>query len=78
MELYELRHVSALLLMEHGVPPHSVANQRGHTDGGALIQRLYGQSSARGMCDRIGPALGSWGAEEEQARRDVPANNGVS
>jgi hypothetical protein len=28
------------LLMERGLPPHVVANQLGHTDGGALVQRL--------------------------------------
>jgi integrase len=42
VELYELRHACATLLMERGLPPHVVANQLGHTDGGALVQRLYG------------------------------------
>jgi integrase len=49
VELYELRHACATLLMERGLPPHVVANQLGHTDGGALVQRLYGHPSERGM-----------------------------
>ena len=78
LELYELRRACATLPIERGLAP--VANQLGHTDGGALVQRLYGHSPARGMRDRIGLALGSWGAEEEQTHRDrdVPANGRVS
>ena len=70
LELYELRPACATLLMERGLPPHVVANQLGHTDGGALVQRLYGHPSERGMREQI--AFGSWGADEEQAPRDVP------
>jgi Arc/MetJ-type ribon-helix-helix transcriptional regulator len=47
LELYELRHACATLLMERGLPAHVVANQLGNTDGGALVQRLYGV--ARGI-----------------------------
>ena len=64
--------------MERGLPPHVVANQLGHTDGGALVQRLYGHPSERGMRDQIRLAFGSWGADEEQAQRDVPGNGQVS
>jgi integrase len=78
LDLYELRHACATLLMERGLPPHVVANQLGHTDGGALVQRLYGHPSERGMRDQIRLAFGSWGAEEEQARRDVPGSGQVS
>jgi hypothetical protein len=39
----------------------------------ALISRQYGRPSERGMRDQIRLATGSWGAEEEQARPDVPA-----
>jgi integrase len=78
LELYELRHACATLLMERGLPPHVVANQLGHTDGGALVQRLYGHPSERGMRDQIRLAFGSWGAEEEQAQREAPGNGQVS
>ena len=64
-ELYELRHACATLLMERGLPPHVVANQLGHSDGGALVQRLYGHPSERGIRDQIRIAFGSWGAVEE-------------
>ena len=64
--------------IERGLPPHSVANQLGHTDGGALVQRLYGHPSERGLRGQIRLALGSWRADEEQAHPDVPANGGVS
>jgi hypothetical protein len=76
LELDELRPACATLLMERGLPPHVVANQLGHTDGGALVQRLYGHPSERGMREQI--AFGSWGADEEQAPRDVPGNGQVS
>jgi integrase len=78
LEPYELRHARATPPIERGLAPYVVANQLGHTDGGALVQRLYGHPSERGMRDRIRLAFGSWGAEEEQAQRDVPANGQVS
>ncbi len=47
LEPYELRHACATPLMERGLPPHVVANQLGHTDGGALVQRLRGVAAVR-------------------------------
>ncbi|MGZ8476403.1 MAG: hypothetical protein ACXWWQ_09340, partial [Candidatus Limnocylindria bacterium] len=35
LELDELRHVRAAQPIERGLPPHSVANQLGHSDGGS-------------------------------------------
>jgi len=78
LELYELRHARAAQPIERGLPPHFVANQLGHTDGGAFVQRLYGHPTERGMRDQIRLAFGSWGAEEEQAQRNVPANGEAS
>jgi len=78
MELYELRHACATLLIERGLPPHVVANQLGHTDGGAFVQRLDGHPSERGMRDQIRLAFGLWGADKEQALREVPGNRQVS
>lgn len=49
---HELRHACATMLIERGVPPHIVAHQLGHTDGGILIQKLYGhpdQDRMRGI-----------------------------
>jgi integrase len=76
--LYELRHACATLLMERGLPPHVVANQLGHTDGGALVQRLYGHPSERGMRDQVWLAFAGWGAEREHASRKLPGNAQVS
>src|SRR3954469_19497137 len=76
LELYELRHACATLLMERGLPPHVVANQLGHTDGGALVQRLYGHPAERGMRDQVRLAFAGWGAEREQGRDASPGNSG--
>jgi integrase len=78
VELYELRHACATLLMERGLAPHVVANQLGHTDGGALVQRLYGHPSERGMRDQVRLSFAGWGADGEQAPRKLPGNQQVS
>jgi hypothetical protein len=77
-ERYELRPARAAQPIERGLPPHVVANQLGHSDGGAFRQCLYGHPSKRGMRDQIRLVFGSWGADEEQARRDAPGNGRVS
>jgi integrase len=78
VELYELRHACATLLMERGLPPHVVANQLGHTDGGALVQRLYGHPSERGMRDQVRLSFAEWGAPEEHPPQNFPAKPRVS
>jgi integrase len=77
-ELYELRHACATLLMERGLPPHVVANQLGHTDGGALVQRLYGHPSEKGMREQVRVAFAQWDASRTQELPDLPANRGAS
>lgn len=62
MDLYELRHFCASwLLNDLGLPPQDVAHQLGHTDGGALVQRLYGHPSEKLARDRIKRAVGGSG-----------------
>ncbi|MGI8778777.1 MAG: tyrosine-type recombinase/integrase, partial [Solirubrobacteraceae bacterium] len=78
LELYELRHACATLLMERGLPPHVVANQLGHTDGGALVQRLYGHPSERGMREQIRLAFGEWDVDGMQPRGETGGNEQVS
>jgi integrase len=59
MELYELRHFCASwLLNDLELPAQDVAHQLGHTDGGPLVQRLYGHPSERLARDRIKRATG--------------------
>ena len=59
MDLYELRHFCASWLFNDlELPAQDVAHQLGHTDGGALVQRLYGHSSERLARERIKRATG--------------------
>jgi hypothetical protein len=64
--------------MERGLPPHVVANQLGHTDGGALVQRRYGHPTERGMRDQVRLAFAGWGANEEQQRDKAPGKREIS
>lgn len=78
LEPYALRHACATLLMERGLPPHVVANQLGHTDGGRLVQTLYGHPREQGMRDQVRMAFAGWGSTEAQQGRIVAANRRVS
>jgi len=73
MDLYELRHFCASwLLNDLGLPPQDVAHQLGHTDGGALVQKLYGHPSESLARERIKRAVGGSGprvAEISEAQR---------
>ena len=54
VDLYELRHFCASWLFnDMALPAQDVAHQLGHTDGGALVQRLYGHASERLARERI-------------------------
>lgn len=57
IDLYELRHACATLLLERGLTPADVAAQLGHTDGGRLVQVLYGHPSEDAALDRVRMAL---------------------
>jgi integrase len=45
LDLYELRHAAATMLLERGVAHADVAVQLGHEDGGALVMSRYGHPS---------------------------------
>jgi integrase len=54
MDFYELRHFcGSWLFNDLELPAQDVAYQLGHTDGGALVQRLYGHPSERLARERI-------------------------
>ena len=53
LDLYELRHAAATMLLERGVSPADVAVQLGHTDGGALVMARYGHPSEDAARDRL-------------------------
>jgi integrase len=68
MDFYELRHVGAYRLLHgvglsgeaaNGLPPHVVAVQLGHTDGGRLVTELYGHPDERIARQRIKQAFGT-------------------
>lgn len=61
-DFYELRHCAATTLLERGMTPSDVAVQLGHTDGGRLIQTLYGHPSEVAARQRL---LAAW--DEPQA-----------
>jgi len=59
MDFYGLRHFcAAWLFNELELPAQDVAHQLGHTDGSALVQRLYGHPSERLARERIKRAVG--------------------
>lgn len=56
---YELRHFGlAYLLNEMELPPHIVAEQARHSDGGVLVNQLYGHLDRKRALDRIRRAHG--------------------
>lgn len=57
--LYHLRHACATLLLERGSTPADVAVQLGHTDGGRLVQVLYGHPAEDRARDRLKMAFAS-------------------
>jgi integrase len=60
MDFYELRHFcGSWLFNDLELPAQDVAHQLGHTDGGALVQRLYGHPSERLARERIKRAAGA-------------------
>lgn len=57
MQYYELRHWAATHLLELGLQPSDVAVQLGHTDGGILVQTVYGHPSEERSRNRIREAV---------------------
>lgn len=50
---YHLRHAAATIFLERGATPADVAVQLGHTDGGRLVQVLYGHPAEANARDRL-------------------------
>lgn len=64
MDFYELRHAAATFLLERGMTPSDVAVQLGHTDGGRLVQTLYGHPSEVAARERL---LACWDTPEDRS-----------
>ena len=69
LDLYGLRHACATLLLERGVTPADVAVQLGHSDGGRLVQVLYGHPSEDRARERLKLAFGGAASPRVRARR---------
>lgn len=65
VDFYELRHACATLLLERGLRPADVAIQLGHTDGGRLVQILYGHPDEERALDRLLMAFSADGRKSE-------------
>jgi integrase len=53
IDLYELRHACATMLVERGLSVGDVAFQLGHQDGGRLVMTLYGHPGEDAIRDRV-------------------------
>jgi len=53
IDMYELRHACATMLVERGLSVGDVAFQLGHQDGGRLVMTLYGHPGEEAIRDRI-------------------------
>ncbi len=69
IDLYELRHACATMLLERGLRPADVAIQLGHTDGGRLVQILYGHPDEERALDRL---LMAFSADGRKSEAEVP------
>lgn len=53
MDVYELRHYCATILLDNGASPEVIALQFGHSDHGDLIRRVYGHPDDKLMLARL-------------------------
>ena len=53
MDVYELRHYFATLMLDNGARAEDVAEQLGHADGGELVRTLYGHPDKKIRLDRL-------------------------
>jgi integrase len=70
MHYYELRHFTATHLLELGLQPSDVAVQLGHSDGGHLVQTVYGHPSHEAARQRIRGVLDGPQPNHSQPRRN--------
>ena len=72
IDLYELRHACATMLVERGLNVGDVAFQLGHQDGGRLVMTLYGHPGEDAIRDRLKMAH-SQGSRTPSVRRGTHA-----
>jgi integrase len=71
LDLHELRHACATLLLERGLAPADVAVRLGHTDGGRLVMTLYGHPDEDRARDRLDLAFAADGHNEPGSHEQV-------
>lgn len=71
LDMYDLRHAAATHFLERGATPADVAVQLGHTDGGRLVQVLYGHPSEDYARDRLKMAYAEQSQPGSAKRRDA-------
>ena len=83
LDLHELRHARATLLLERGLAPADVAVLLGHTDGGRLVMTLYGHPNEDRARDRLDIAFAADGhnsaaAAERLGYNSATGGNGIA
>ena len=78
LDLYELRHACATLLLERGLSPADVALQLGHSDGGRLVMQLYGHPDDDRARDRLKMAFATDAGSEREAPVRRMGSEGVA
>ncbi len=78
LDLHELRHACATLLLERGLAPADVAVQLGHTDGGRLVMTLYGHPNEDRARDRLDIAFAADGHNAAVAAERLGHNSTTS
>jgi integrase len=73
IDLYELRHACATMLVERGLNVGDVAFQLGHQDGGRLVMTLYGHPGEDAIRDRLKMAH-SQPARTQSVRKGISAS----
>jgi integrase len=75
IDLYELRHAAATMLLERGATHGDVAVQLGHEDGGALVLERYGHPDKSRARDRLKMA---YAGEERSEKRERVRRTGAA
>lgn len=79
MDLYELRHFCGSYLFNNlELPAEAVAQQLGHTDGGALVRKLYGHPDKALQRNRVAAAFAARGTGNVHSLPDQRPSMGTS
>ncbi|MFP5361543.1 MAG: tyrosine-type recombinase/integrase [Thermoleophilia bacterium] len=72
MDVYELRHYFATLMLDNGAREEDVAQQLGHSDGGELVRQLYGHPDEEIRRVRLDNVMRNRTREIERRREPEP------